>query len=92
MLLFSNITKPLNKLLMKNTKLQWSTQFQSDFGHLMNELCKILILQYPNVHKPFTLFTDTGNYAYSGILTQAVDGPDDLRPVSYTSGSFSDTQ
>ena len=38
------------------------------------------------------MFTDASNYAYSGILTQAVDGPDDLRPISYTSGSFSDTQ
>ena len=35
-----------------------------------------------------TLFTDVSNYAYSGILTQAADGPDDLKPMAYTSGSY----
>ena len=38
------------------------------------------------------MFTDASNYAYSVILTQAVDGPDDLRPIAYTSGSVSDMQ
>ena len=50
------------------------------------------ILHYPFVHKPYTLFTGASNYAYSGILTQAVDDSDDLRPIAYTSGSFSKMQ
>ena len=29
---------------------------------------------------------------FSGILTQAVNGPDDLRPIADSSGSFSNTQ
>ena len=55
-------------------------------------LCKKPILQYPNIHKPYTLFTDGSNYAYSSVLTQAADVHDDLRPIAYTSGSFSKTQ
>ena len=43
---------------------------------------------YPN----HTLFTDANNYVYLGILTQAADGPDDLRPISNTSVSFSNSQ
>ena len=38
------------------------------------------------------LFTDASHYAYSGVLTQAVDSPKDLRPIAYTSDSFSNTQ
>ena len=38
------------------------------------------------------LIEGAGNYASSGVLTQAVNGPDDLRLIAYTSGSFSDTQ
>ena len=34
----------------------------------------------------------SSSYAYSVVLTQAVDGPDDLRPIPYTSGSFPDIQ
>ena len=29
---------------------------------------------------------------FLSVLSQAVDGPDDLRPKAYTSGSFSETQ
>ena len=47
------------------------------------------ILLYPRTEN-HTLFTDASNYAYSGVLTQAVDGPDDSSPIAYTSGSFSD--
>ena len=55
-------------------------------------LCKKPILQCPNKYNPYTLFTNASNYAFSGILTQAVDGPDDLRPIAYTSASFSNMQ
>ena len=50
------------------------------------------ILQYPNTQEPYTLFTDTSCYAYSGVLTQAVDGPDYMMSIVYTSGSFSNIQ
>ena len=39
-----------------------------------------------------TLFTDVNHSAYSGVLTQAVESPDDLRSITYMSGSFSDMQ
>ena len=44
------------------------------------------------MEKEYTLFTDTSHYAYSGLLTQAVESPEDLRPIAYTSGSFSEMQ
>ena len=50
------------------------------------------ILQYPNTQKPYILFSDTSHYAYSGVLIQAVDCPDDLRPIVYTSGPSSNMQ
>ena len=44
------------------------------------------------MEKTYTLFTDASHYAYSGVLTQAVESPEDLRPVVFKSGSFSETQ
>ena len=44
------------------------------------------------MEKPYTLFMDTSHYAHSGILTRAVESAEDLRPIAYTSGSFSDMQ
>ena len=89
-LLFTDITKPPNKLLWKDTKCHWSTKCQAAFNHLKNALCEKPILHYPNINKPHTLFTDASSFAISGISTQAVDGPDDLRSIASTSGSFSD--
>ena len=40
----------------------------------------------------YTLFTDVSHYAHSGVLTQAVESPEVLRPISYTSGSFPNMQ
>ena len=90
--LFTDIMKPLSELLKKDTQFQWPTPCQSAIKHLKNVLCKKPILQYTNVSKPYTFFTDTRSYAYSGILAKAVDGPDDLRPITHTLGFFSDTQ
>ena len=52
--LFVNVTKPLNKLLRKDIKFQWSIQCQLAFAHLKNVLCKKPILQYPDIksHTP----------------------------------------
>ena len=91
-LLCVDVTKLLNKLHRMDTKFQWSLQCQAIFDHLKQALCKEPILQYPSTEKLYTLFTDASHYAYSCILTQAVDSPEDLRPVAFTSGSFSEMQ
>ena len=75
-----------------DTKVQCSPQCQAAFEHLMQALCKEPILQYPNTEKTYTLFTDASHYTHSGVLTQAVESPEDLRPIAYTSGSFLETQ
>ena len=38
------------------------------------------------------MFTDANHYAYSGILTQAIGSPEDVRPIAYTLGLFLDMQ
>ena len=48
-------------------------------------------LPYPKAQK-HNLFTDASHSTYSGALTQAVDGPDDFRPIAYISDSFSNMQ
>ena len=44
------------------------------------------------MEKLYALFTDASHYAYSGVLTQTVECPEDLRPIAYTSSSFSEMQ
>ena len=41
--LFTDVTKPLNKVLKKDIKFQWSLQCQAAFKHLKQALCSILL-------------------------------------------------
>ena len=90
--LFVDITKHLNKLFKKHAKFQWSLQYQDAFVYLRKVLCKEHIFQYPNMDNPYTLLPEANQYAYSGVLTQTIAIPDDLRTIAYTSGSFSNMQ
>ena len=71
--LFVDIMKPLNKLLRKDTKFQWSTQCQSAFEHLKKVLYNKPIPQYPGIHKSYTLSTDASSYAYSSLFLELVE-------------------
>ena len=44
------------------------------------------------MEKPYTLLIDASYYAYSRVLTQAAESPDDLRPIVYISGLLSNRQ
>ena len=50
------------------------------------------VLQYPKIQKLYTLSTDASHYAYYGVHTQELGVADDLRPIAYTSGLFSEMQ
>ena len=79
-------------LLCEKTLFVWSEECQSCFGQLKESLCKSQILQHPDPAKPDVLFCGASNYAFTGVLTQAQDQPEDLRSIAYTSGSFSPVQ
>ena len=51
---------------------------------LKDYLQKALILRYPDPAADYILYTDASKYAYTGVLTQSIDGTD--HPVAYTSG------
>ena len=86
------MAKPLNSLLCKKTAFVWSEEFQSCFKQLNEVQCKPTILQHPDLTKPYELFCDASNYAFTGVLTQAQDHPKDIRPITYRSCSFSQVQ
>ena len=58
--------------------------------HIKQALCEEPILKYPSTDRLYMLFTDVSHYAYSGVLTQAVKSPEDLRPVAFILGLFSE--
>ena len=88
--LFAYITKPLNKLLRKDTGFHWLPQCQAAFKNLKQAFFEEPILQNPFMEKPYILFTGASHYAYSGVLTQVVEIPEDLRPIAFTLSVFTE--
>ena len=80
---FSQIAKPLSKLLQKEVEFCWTEKEEKAFSTLKEFLCNPPVLQYPDFSKPFNITTDASGYAIGGILSQGESGKD--HPIAYTS-------
>ena len=85
---FAHITLPITSLLKKNISFVWSSKCQQGLDYLKEIFCNKLLLQFPDRNKPYTLYTDTSNNAYSSILCHPVNNNQDIRLVAYFSGTF----
>ena len=85
---FANITKPITHLLKKNAPFVWSKQCQDALDYLKEIFCSKPILKFPDPNKDFILYTDASNNTYSGVLCQPQSNDNDIRQVTYFSGTF----
>ena len=87
---FSDIARPLTQLTRKNEGFNWSTECDKSFHMLKDYLQEAPILRYPDPAADYILYTDASKYAYTGVLTQSIDGTD--HQVAYTSRLFRGSQ
>lgn len=87
---FAGIAKPLNDLLKKNVKFEWSDKCQKAFEELKAHLLSPQILRYPDFSKEFTITTDASNVACGAVLSQNFDGND--LPIAYASKTFNSAE
>ena len=85
---FASITLPITSLLKKNTSFIWSDKCQFTLEYLKEIFCDKPLIQFLDPNKPYILYTDASNNAYSGVLCQPVNNDQDIRPVAYFSGTF----
>ena len=67
---FSNLAKPLNDLLKKDQKFEWTKAQQDAFDELKKRFTEEPVLMMPDHTKPFQIETDTSKYATGAVLTQ----------------------
>ena len=95
---FSDISRPLAKLMRKDTPFVWTKQCHLAFNMLKDKLCEAPILCYPDSSKPYTLFTDASKHGWAGVLTQEFETEvkgkvlKELHPIAYVSGLFCGSQ
>ena len=89
---FANVARPLTNLIRLDQPFKWSDKCQASFELLNEALIKEPILWFPDPNKPYTLYTDTGKYAWSCVLTQQYTHNIDNKqivvncPITYVSG------
>ena len=85
---FSNLAKPLNDLLKKDQKFEWTDECQQTFDELKKRFTEEPVLAMPDQTRPFQIETDASKYATGAVLTQ-LDANGDRHPVSFISKTLS---
>ena len=67
---FSDMARPLTKLLAHDCEFIWTNQCDISFQMLKDTLCSAPILKYPDMRKLYTLYTDASKYRWAGVFTQ----------------------
>jgi hypothetical protein len=83
---FSAIVHPINNLLKKDVKFEWSEECHNAFETLKHKLTTAPILSFPDFSKPFIIRTDASNFAVGAILSQGKLRED--LPIAYMSRSL----
>lgn len=85
---FANIARPLTDLLKTDTaeEFKWTTECDSSFQKLRQELANAPTLRYPNIDEPFTLRCDASGVAIGAVLEQ------DGIPLAFISRVLTDSE
>ena len=65
---FASITLSISSLLKKNTPFVWSDKCQLALEYLKEIFCNKPLLQFLDPNKPYVLYTDVSNNAYSDVF------------------------
>ena len=85
---FSKIAEPLIELTKKYARFKWTPNCQSAFDYLKDSLTVVPLLAYPDINKPYVLYTDASNNCIGACLTQKTD-EDEEKPIYYLSHKLS---
>jgi predicted aspartyl protease len=84
---YSELTKPLNDILKKNQKFEWTNECDTAFWILKKKFTEYPVLRMPNQDLPFQIEADASKYASGAVLTQ-MDSEGVRHPVAYLSKTF----
>ena len=91
---FSDLMHPIQKLLKKNIKFEWSEECNNAFKTAKETLMRDAILYHPDPNMPWIIETDASKTAFAGVLLQphTHNGIKQEVPVTFISYNFTGTQ
>jgi hypothetical protein len=88
---FSHLAHPLNELLKKDKKFEWTEECMQVVNSLIKAVTSNLVLLHPDYKKPFMLEVDASQYTTGAILYQQ-DVDKHWQPVAYYSKFFNEAE
>ena len=88
---YSDLAQPLNDLMKKDKKFEWTTKCQKVFNILKQQFTEELVLLMPDQSKPFQIESDALKVATGVVLTQ-LDLNGNQHLVAFMSKMFTDTE
>jgi len=85
---FSNLAQPMNGLLKKDRKFEWTDKCQKSFKTLKQWFTEEPVLAMPDHTRPFQIESDASKYATGAVLSQ-LNSNGDRHPVAFLSKTFS---
>ena len=89
--ILADIATPLQNLLTKNAKFNWTHDCEQAFEQLKHLVKKSVMLHYPDYSKPFLLRTDASNLGLGAVLLQE-DSESRLVPICFISRSLTKSE
>ena len=87
---YAKIAQPLNDLIKKDTKFNWTEDCEQAFNVLKIKLIEAPILRYPQFDKEFVLAVDSSQYSIGYVLSQEHDGK--LHPICFGGRALRDNE
>ena len=87
---FAKIAKPLTMLTRMDVKFKWKETHHDAFMKLKEAIIQAPILRYPDMTKPYIVYTDASDDACGAQLSQIHNGT--KFPVAFLLHTFTDTQ
>ena len=87
---FSKMSRPLCKLLEKETKFEFDEKCKFAFEEIKNRLIRAPIMATPDWNKEYEIMCDANDYAIGNMLGQRADKT--FKTIYYASKTFNEAQ
>lgn len=82
---FARIVVPINQLLSKDCRFEWTEACKGHFEELRSNLSTLHVLRPHNWEKHFHMFCDASNIAIGSALCQSIGEKCKDQPIAYAS-------
>ncbi|XP_057863203.1 uncharacterized protein LOC131071404 [Cryptomeria japonica] len=88
---FAEIIRPLNEMLKKDAKIDWTTEAKKAFEEIKSTIVEAPVLVSPDYARPFYVYSFSSEHTCAAVLTQKNEDKDE-HPIAFMSAPLKDAE